>query len=254
MATRILVIVPVPMDEAGVAKRRAQLDGIVVDSGVEFHFRAVRVGPAAFVAAHDFMFMELAVIEAAIGAAEEGFDAVSIDSLSDSGVAVLRSVLDIPVIGAGRTSIMTALMLGDRFSILVMHPSWIPIQRKIVSDVGVKDRLASIRSIDVEPDHVNLLGGKEEIVLPKLAAAARACVEEDGAETIMLGSTTMHAAGSYLAASCDVPVVNPGPVTLSMVQLLVSLGLSNSRAGHPKTPAPMPQAIHSMVDAIIAAS
>lgn len=253
MVKRILVVVPMPMDEAGLAKRRAQLDEVVTLPGVEFHYRAARAGPGALVAAHDLMFMELGVIEAAVDAEREGFDAVSIDSLSDSGMGVLRSMLDIPVIGAGRASIMTALMLGDRFSVLVMHPSWAPIHRKIAAEVGVKDRLASIRSIDVEPDHVNLLGGKEEIVLPKLAAAARQCVEEDGADVVMLGSTTMYEAGAYLARHCPVPVVNPAPVALTMAQSFVALGLSNSRAAYPKTPKPMPRAIHAMVDGMLIA-
>ncbi len=43
-----------------------------------------------------------------------GFDAVCIDTMSDSGVAALRSSLSIPVVGPGRASMLTAMMLGHR--------------------------------------------------------------------------------------------------------------------------------------------
>ena len=44
--------------------------------------------------------------EAGVTAQEDGYDAVCIDTMSDSGVNALRSMLDIPVIGPGplRTS------------------------------------------------------------------------------------------------------------------------------------------------------
>ena len=43
------------------------------------------------------------------------------------------------------------------------------------------------------PDVSNLLGGKEDVVFPKLKAAAEQCIE-DGADVICMGSTTMHQA------------------------------------------------------------
>ena len=54
----------------------------------------------------------VALFEAGRSAQEDGYDAVCIDTMSDSGVNALRSVLDIPVIGPGRCSYLTALMLG----------------------------------------------------------------------------------------------------------------------------------------------
>ena len=46
------------------------------------------------------------------------------------------------------------------------------------------------------------------------ATAGMACIEEDGAQVICMGSTTMHQAVPYLQAELPVPVVNPGPLTL----------------------------------------
>ena len=44
----------------------------------------------------------LAILEAGLTAELDGFDAVCIDTMSDSGVAALRSSLSIPVVGPGR--------------------------------------------------------------------------------------------------------------------------------------------------------
>jgi allantoin racemase len=38
--------------------------------------------------------------------------------MSDSGMQPLRSILDIPVIGPGRASMLMACYLGDKFSVL----------------------------------------------------------------------------------------------------------------------------------------
>ena len=42
------------------------------------------------------------MFEAGLDAASEGYDAICIDTMSDSGANALRSMLDIPVITPGR--------------------------------------------------------------------------------------------------------------------------------------------------------
>ena len=72
------------------------------------------------------------------------------------------------------------------------------------------------------------MSGKED-VFPRLEEAARLCIEEDGADVLCLGSTTMHQAHAYLTDRLDVPVINPGPLTYKIVEALLGLGLSHSR-------------------------
>ena len=62
--------------------------------------------------------MDLAIFEAGMSAEKDGFDAVCIDTMSNSGMAPLRSVLNIPVISPGKASMLYALTLGSKFSIL----------------------------------------------------------------------------------------------------------------------------------------
>jgi Asp/Glu/hydantoin racemase len=246
---RVLVIVPFPLGEAGIANRAAQVGGVSLGPGIEFDFRGVRAGPALLDSAHDWALAELALAEVGLAAQDEGYDAVCIDTMSDSGVAFLRSILDIPVVGPGRASYLTALMLGDTFSVLTQWDGWIPVYEKGLRDAGLEDRCVSIRSIDMRPDLENLLGGKEEEVFPKLRQAGLACVEEDGAHVICMGSTTMHQAVPYLQAELPVPVINPGPLSYKLAELALGLGLSQSRRAYPSPEVPKPEMVRAMLEA-----
>lgn len=192
---------------------------------------------------------EFGILEAGLDAQEQGFDAVCIDTVSDSGLAALRSSLDIPVFGPERMSMLTALMLGDRFSILAMWPQWRHLYTRAMRDLRLTDHCASIRCLDVTPDNQSLLSGKEDDILPRLYEIGMKAVEEDGADVILLGSTTMHQAHGYLSERLPVPVVNPGPLCFKMAETMLDLGLAPSRRAYPKSPRPKNEMIRAMLDA-----
>ena len=245
---RVLVIVPVPLDSEGVGNRQGQLQEAELGPGIEFHYRPVKAGCALFDSYHDWLLADLAVFEAGLGAEEEGYDAVCVDTISDSGVNPLRSVLDIPVIGPGRASYLMALMLGERFSVLTQWDGWTGLYGKRLQELGLADRLASVRSIDMLPDLHDLLGGKEDVVFPRLLEEGRGCVE-DGADVVCLGSTTMHQAGPFLAENLPVPVINPGPLTYKLAETMLALGLTHSRRTYRRPDAPKPEMVRAMLAA-----
>ena len=78
-----------------------------------------------------------------------------------------------------------------------------------------------------------LFAGKEEEMFARLTAEAQAAIDEDGADVILLGSTTMHQAGDYMSAHLAAPVINPGPVAIKMAEVIVGLGLSHSKVAFP---------------------
>ena len=89
--------------------------------------------------------------------------------------------------------------------------------------------MASIRSIDVRPDAAELLAGKEDSVFPLLLDAARVALQEDGADVLVLGSTTMHQSHAYLSERLSVPVLNPGLVGFATCTMLINLGATHSK-------------------------
>jgi allantoin racemase len=248
---RVLVIVPFAFGEGGMANREAQMREVQLGPGIDFEFRGVKAGPALFDSHHDWVIADLALFEAGKAAQEEGYDAVCIDTMSDSGVNALRSILDIPVIGPGRASYLTALMLGSTFSVLTQWDPWIGLYKKGLAEYGLADKCTSIRSINRPPDVENLLGGKEDEIFPLLEEAGLACVD-DGAEVICMGSTTMHQSVPYLQERLPVPVINPGPLTYKLAELMLGLGLSQSRKAYPRPAVPKPELLEAMMDAAAA--
>jgi allantoin racemase len=74
-----------------------------------------------------------------------------------------------------------------------------------------------------------LLEGKEEIVFEKLETEGVKATEQDGADVIILGSTTMHQSHRYLDEKLSVPVINPGLVAYKLCEMFLELGLTHSK-------------------------
>ncbi len=231
---KVLVLVPFPMTADQLAKREEQRDEADLPKDIQLHYQTTRAAPSNYVSAMDYVIADIGLLEAGLNAEEDGFDAVCIDTVSDSGVAALRSILDIPVIAPGRTMFLTAMMLGRRFGVLSMWERWFGLYERTLRELGIEDQCAGIRSIDTQPDSRNLFAGKEEEVMPRLYEAAVYLIEDDGADVICLGSTTMHQAHRYLQERLPVPVLNPGPLSYLSTETTLALGLTQSRKAYPR--------------------
>ena len=244
-----LVIVPFPLDDEGVANRKLQLRSVRLGPDIDFDYRPVKASSTSFMSDHDWFLMDAGCFEAGLTAQEEGYDAVVIDATSDSAVLALRSVLDIPVIGPGRTAMLYALMLGTRFGILAMNEAGCLNHRQWAQHRNLAQYLAAVEPVGGgKTDVAKLMTGKEEDMFPLMKAAAERAIAK-GADVILLGSTTMHQAGEWLAANLPVPVVNPGPLTYKMVETMLSLGHTHSRTAHPRPQVEKPGMIHAMLRA-----
>lgn len=246
--TRVLVLVPFALDEDAVDNRRKQTAEVSLGPGVVYDFRPVTAGPTSFMSPHDWALLDIAIFEAGLSAQSDGYDAVVIDTVSDSGSDALRSMLDIPVVAPGRASLLFALTLGRRFGILAQWEPALARYRKVLDEWGLAHHCAGVDHFDTPPDFAALLDGKEAEVLPKMEEACHRLVAS-GADVICLGSTTMHQAHSYLAARLDVPIVNPGPLSYKLVEALLTLRLSHSRVAYPQPGVAKPAMIKAMLAA-----
>ena len=136
---KILVIVPFPMSEDNLKSRRDQLKSVELSTELQFEFRSTKAAPKNYISQSDMVLADIGILEAGLNAKKEGFSAVCIDTMSDSGVDALRSCLDIPVIGPGQTSMLCAMMMGNKFSIITMWKSWFHLYDKNIKNLGIKD-------------------------------------------------------------------------------------------------------------------
>lgn len=232
MARRIKMIIPVPVPAEALDAFASQIPAELVRPDIAIEFACAPKGGRTLDSHYEGVLADAFCLEAGMRAEAEGFAAVCINSMSDSGVSALRSRLSIPVIGTAQSAYAAATLLGKKFSIISMWDRWTWLYDKVVTEQGLHHRLASIRSIGVRPDTAELLAGKEDFVFPLLAEAGKRAIEEDGADVLVLGSTTMHQSHRFLAAEMPVPVINPGLVAFKTCEMLLDLGLSHSKRGY----------------------
>src|SRR5213080_2631189 len=232
-AMRIKYIVPFPFDEEGIANRAAQIPKEILGPDTEVECIPVRNSATLVDCYYEDLVFDMYIAEAGLRAEEEGFDAVIMDTVSDSGLYALRSRLSILVMGPGMVSYAVGALLGKRFSIVTMWDKWTHLYEKNLAVYDLKQKCASVRAVNIPPDVESLFTGKEEEMFQKLTAEAQKAIDEDGADVILLGSTTMHQAGDYMSAHLAAPVINPGPVAIKLTESLLELGLSHSKVDWP---------------------
>ena len=208
---RIKFIIPFPFDDEGLANRAAQVPREILGPDTDVECVSVRNSPTIVTDYYESMLFDMYIAEAAFRAEEEGYDAVIMDTVSDSGLYAIRSRLNILAIGPGLISYAVAIMLGKRFSIVTMWDKWRHLYEKNLDTYHLWEKCASIRAVNIPPDVEQLFTGKEEEMFEKLTGEARAAIEQDGADVILLGSTTMHQAGDYMARQPPVSGDQPGP-------------------------------------------
>jgi allantoin racemase len=229
---RIKYVITTPVVESSDV-RSAQIPRDLLGPNVELEFAHVRNATTVLDSYYEGFVFEMYIVEAGLRSEQEGFDALIMDTASDSGLYALRSRLTIPVLGPGLVAYCVATMLGRRFSIVTMWDRWVHLHEKNLDTYHLWEKCASIRHIGVRPDMTELLSGRESQVAERVAVEARKAVEEDGADVIILGSTTMHQTAPYLRDALRVPVINPGPVAVKIAEALLALGLSHSKVAFP---------------------
>lgn len=135
-------------------------------------------------------FHENQIIENVKRAEREGFDVVIIGALQDLGIQIARSVVDIPVIGYGEVSMLTAVTLGSRFSFICINPDMDPIIQAMIRDSGLSSRAAPNTFMDCGySDLSDAVNGKPAKFMDAFIAASRRAMREQGVDVLLPGQT-----------------------------------------------------------------
>jgi allantoin racemase len=173
------------------------------------------------------------LIQMAMKAEKDGFDAVCIYCFSDPAIEACREVLNIPVFGGGQTSILVAALLGYSFSILTTGRQRESQKRQFVRTTGVDySRLCSIRSIEFSMEESNM---ERAQLIEELSKQARKCVD-DGADVVILGCLSFIGTSEEISRKIGVPVVDPAYVLINMAELSAASGLCHSKRAYPYPP------------------
>lgn len=172
-----------------------------------------------------------------IAAENAAFDAYAIMTLPEPALRETRSVLDIPVVAYGESSMLTAAMLGERMGVLMFIEEMMPLIDENARRVGLAGRFGGARYVGFGFNDV--LAGFENpaSLLERFHAAARAMIR-DGVDVIIPGEAPLCVllARNGISRVDDVPVLDALGATIKMAETMVDLrrtsGVSPARHGY----------------------
>ncbi|MBS0518602.1 MAG: aspartate/glutamate racemase family protein [Proteobacteria bacterium] len=163
-------------------------------------------------------------------------DAVVLACFGDPGLAALKEIAKVPVVGMADASILQACAIGQRFSIVTGGERWKPMLEEFVASHGLSSRLASVRT--VAPTGADI-ARNPRAALALLAKGCRACVRDDGADVVILGGAGLAGLAAKLKDAVEVPLLDGVACAISMAESLARQKPAKAKAGPFSSPAPV---------------
>jgi allantoin racemase len=166
-----------------------------------------------------------AVVERVVLAREQGYDAVFISCCYDPGLIEAREIVDIPVTAAFEAGAHYVNSISQRYSVIATEPKTVHCYRELAQLYGTAAKLASVRHINLSARESYPESTPPGEVVSRTLEVARKCVEEDGAEAILMGCTlqscplTVAGAGTLMGA----PIIDPVLIGFKATEFMVEL-------------------------------
>ena len=200
-------------------------------------------GPSSIESVYEELLSAAPTLALIRDSATPAHDAIIVACFSDHPVVHAARELGAgaPVVGLLDSAIVTALPLGDRFSIVTTAAPWRPLLRRGVEATlgGASSRLASVRAIDMPV--LALEEGASGDAEARICEESRRAVEDDGAEVVVLGCAGMAGLAERVSDTLGARAAVVEPVSAA-VELAAALARQRLRtAKHtlyvtPKTP------------------
>lgn len=159
-------------------------------------------------------------VHAALQAQDEGYDAFLIATIPDTAYEECRSLVDLPVVTLGQTSVLTAAMLGSRIGIVNFIGALAPQLRRNLRTYGLDGLVGPIVQVDAEFTDVMSAYARPEGLLEAFRSAARTAISE-GADVIVPGEGPLNVflADQGLSRVDDVPVLDSLGTCLQVAEM-----------------------------------
>lgn len=132
--------------------------------------------------------------------------AIVVAAFGDPGLAALRAELRVPVFGIGESSMLEAAAGGRRFGVATTTPGLAESIEAAVARLGLAAQFTGTR---IPQDDPLRLAADPALQDALLAQAVRACVQEDGAQAVVIGGGPLAQSAERIAGQFAVPVISP---------------------------------------------
>jgi allantoin racemase len=164
------------------------------------------------------------LIRNAVEAEKQGYAAMAITHFQDAGLAEVKSVVDIPVLGLGETTLLHGCTLGRKLGLVTINPVFIPWHEEQIIRYGLQQRVVGVRAVNATvKDFIDAFASRDasEKLRPLwerecktlLDAGADVIVPAGGLPMMLYGGSEMEGA----------PVVNGITVIAKSAELAIKL-------------------------------
>ena len=168
----------------------------------------------------------------AVHAQAQGYAAMAISHFQDAGLAEAKSLVDIPVLGLGETTMMHACTLGRKFGLITINPIFIPWHEDQVIRYGLTTRCVGVRAVpckvadfmdafSTDEGYAALAAKFQKEVDVLLAAGADVLVPAGGLPMMMFGGRQTHR--KVQIQTDGAPIVNGITVLLKAAEAAVRM-------------------------------
>lgn len=224
---KIKVVIPNSGMNRKTLTAREHMLSRAVSAQAELSVDCIPSGPASIESNTDEVMAGPLLIQAARQAEAEGYDAFVVYCFSDLAVPAIRENVSIPVVGPGEVALAAADMISNRFSVITTVEGNVSrTYRRLLQNPIAQRKMKSVRALNIP---VADLREEPEATRTYLENVCRQCVEEDSADTVILGCLGLAQYGETVEQSCGAKVIDPAFCALAWAELAVRLDLRPSR-------------------------
>ena len=199
------------------------------DPGTEIEVHGIERGGGV---ADDYRYIQYhdtaEVIENAIRAEREGFDAFLVGNIADPGLHEIRELVRIPALGLCETSLHLACMMGRRYGMVTINPKFNTRIMENIKFYGLTEQLASVQRMAI-PKITSLgegfaPGPAQDAIIGQFTEAGRKCIEEGAEVLIAAGGVVMQLLSHAGIREIDgAPILDGVPALIKMGEMAVKL-------------------------------
>jgi allantoin racemase len=199
----------------------------VAFAGTEIVAVSPPMGPASIEGHYDEVISAVGVVDEVRKGAAEGAQGYLIACFDDPGLHAAREVANGPVVGIAEAAMHMASFICEGFSVVATGHRNRIILEHLVRAYGMEHKCRKVRTTELAVLDLEVEGSDARNVILE---ECRLAIAEDHSDCIVLGCAGMADLVDFISRELGVPVVDGVAAAVKMLEGLIGMGLSTSRA------------------------